>query len=148
MGDDRLGEIQERRFQVLAGWSVPEPDRAKHAQHRYCEVVLTNDFGIEVVPFTNGDVTTAEFIAHAASDIDYLLERRIQEGLAGYAAGFQAGADAARRECAGIAEAKGAEYEKLGDYGINQDYVRKVEAANDIAAAISQRVGQVVKEQQ
>lgn len=59
---------------------------------------------------------------------------------------FQAGADARARECAGIAEDKGGAYEKLGDYGINQGYVRKVEAANDIAAAILERVGKAVED--
>lgn len=60
----------------------------------------------------------------------------------GFEFGFQAGA--ARRECAELAEAKGGEYEKLGDYGINQSYVRKVEAANEISAAILERVGKAV----
>jgi hypothetical protein len=69
----KLEEIKSRRSNVLGGWSVPLPDQAKPCQHRYCYVGLTNEFGIEVVPFTNGDVTTAEFIANAATDIDYLL---------------------------------------------------------------------------
>lgn len=63
----------------------------------------------------------------------------------GFEFGFQAGADSARRECAGIVEAKGGEYEQLGDYGINQSYVGKVEAANEIAAAILERVGKAVE---
>lgn len=35
-----------------------------------------------------------------------------------------------------LIEAKQADWEKLGDYGINQDYSRKIEAANDILAGL------------
>lgn len=49
---------------------------------------------------------------------------------------LQAERRAGMEEAAKIAEDKGGEYEKLGDYGINQRYVSKVGAANDIAAAI------------
>lgn len=43
---------------------------------------------------------------------------------------------AERERCATVAEDQGTEYERLGDYGIDQGYVRMVTAANEIAAAI------------
>ncbi len=59
-----------------------------------------------------------------------------ENALHAYDEGFAEGHAAGMREAAEIAENKGGEYEKLGDYGINQGFVRKVEAANGIAAAI------------
>jgi len=72
-----LEAIKARRVKVLSGWIVPEPNKALPAHHRYCTVEFTANekFGIQVVPFTNGDVPIAEFIANAASDIDFLLEQ-------------------------------------------------------------------------
>jgi len=39
-------------------------------------------------------------------------------------------------ECRDLIEAKQAEWEKLGDYGVNQGYVRRIEGSNEVLAAL------------
>lgn len=58
-----------------------------------------------------------------------------------YAAGFQAGADAARRECAGIAE------DKAFTRCAKREQAGKGACGVEIAAAILERVGKPVKEE-
>ena len=73
---DALAEIQRRCDSAAIGeWKVTTNDDTKPWRHIYCRVELTiaPEFSIQVTPTTVGDISTAEFIAHARTDIPALL---------------------------------------------------------------------------
>lgn len=76
LSDEALAAIRKRvEAAILGPWSVPGFDQAEPARHRILRLTLelTPKLAVQVTPFTNGDVPTAAFVAHARTDIPALL---------------------------------------------------------------------------
>jgi len=112
--------------------------KAGLTQKQLAEIVGTKQPGIdrvEDVNYRGWKLETLKKYARALNThlvVKFVSEEEILDEISG----VTAGGEAMRRACIEKIEELSAEWERLGDYGINAGYVAKIRTANEIAAAL------------